>query len=87
MRSTSGGARAPDPNPDPRQGVGRKLNTPLLFPGRLDARPFLSTAVLRHRYAGRPRAAAAAELGALLEAAAADYDLYAVVCHRGNLQA
>ncbi len=70
------------------QGVGRKLNTPLLFPGRLDARPFLSATVLRHRFAGRPRAAAAAELGPPPEeGACAAYELYAVVCHRGSLQA
>ena len=70
------------------QGVGRKLNTPLLFPGRLDARPFLSATVLRHRFAGRPRAAAAAELGPPPEeGAGAAYELYAVVCHRGSLQA
>ena len=69
--------------------MGRKLNTPLLFPGRLDARPFLSASVLRQRFAGRPRTAPAAapDLGAPPAAVQGDYEIYAVVCHSGNLQA
>lgn len=43
--------------------------------------------MLRHRFAGRPRAVLAAELGAMSDAAQGDYELYAVVCHRGSLQA
>ena len=69
------------------QGIGRKLNTPLLFPGRLDSRPFLSATVLRQRFAGRPRSAPAVDPGAAPEAVHGDYEIYAVVCHSGNLQA
>ena len=81
------------------QGVGKKLHTPLLFSAHLDMRPFLSSTVLQNRFAakrasynsrsgtaatdasGKDRGAAAvSEAGSV-------YELYAVVCHRGHLQA
>ncbi|KAK9841837.1 hypothetical protein WJX81_006458 [Elliptochloris bilobata] len=67
-------------------GFGRKLTMPLLFPSRLDARPFLSASVLRQRFAGRPSSATARDPGSAAEGALGDYELYAVVCHRGVLQ-
>lgn len=45
--------------------------------------------MLRQRFAGRPRSAPAAapDLGAPPGAVQGDYEIYAVVCHSGNLQA
>ncbi|KAK9806173.1 hypothetical protein WJX72_004306 [[Myrmecia] bisecta] len=75
-------------------GIGRKLETPLMFPiSNLDLRPFMASAVLRGRYGVRPRkedgaAAGAAEAGGSVPASrhAGLYELYAVVCHSGTLQ-
>ena len=87
------------------QGVGKKLNTPLLFAPRLDMRPFLSSTVMQQRCCAGGKAAGGAWLRSAAAAAAAPdahangcgageangrhcmYELYAVVCHRGNLQA
>ena len=60
------------------QGTGRKLSTPVLFPAFLDMTLFLSSAVLRQRYGCR---------GGTPEASADAYELYAVICHKGNIQA
>lgn len=45
--------------------------------------------MLRQRFAGRPRSAPAAapDLSAAPAAVQGDYEIYAVVCHSGNLQA
>ena len=63
------------------QGVGRKLNTPLLFDAHLDMRPYLSSTVLLRRLRCSGNRA-----GWGTSARQFMYDLYAVVCHSGNLQ-
>ena len=82
------------------QGVGRKLNTPLLFEAHLDMRPYLSSTVLQRRCSGRGGSAgwrrggapagggggSARETGAGARCRQFMYELYAVVCHSGNLQ-
>ncbi len=72
------------------QGVGKKLNTPLIFAPHLDMRPYLSSTVLRKRFtakhtpsAGGPKSGG----GSPQDGNGIMYELYAVVCHRGNLQA
>ncbi len=72
------------------QGVGKKLNTPLIFAPHLDVRPYLSSTVLRKRFTAKHTLAAGGrENGerSPAEGNSAIYELYAVVCHRGNLQA
>jgi ubiquitin carboxyl-terminal hydrolase 22/27/51 len=71
------------------QGVGKKLNTPLIFAAHLDVRPYLSSTVLQKRFTAKwpseqprnGRSGGEADDGSVI------YELYAVVCHRGNLQA
>ncbi|BDA41148.1 probable ubiquitin carboxyl-terminal hydrolase 22 [Coccomyxa sp. Obi] len=71
-------------------GVGKKLNTPLIFAPHLDVRPYLSSTVLRKRFtakhtpgAGGPKNGKATSP---TDGDSVMYELYAVVCHRGNLQ-
>ncbi|KAK9916520.1 hypothetical protein WJX75_003670 [Coccomyxa subellipsoidea] len=69
-------------------GVGKKLNTPLIFAAHLDVRPYLSSTVLQKRFTAKwpseqprnGRSGGEADDGSVI------YELYAVVCHRGNLQ-
>lgn len=73
------------------QGVGKKLNTPLVFAPHLDARPYLSSTVLRKRFSAKHTLGAAQpksdSSNSPPEGSSVMYELYAVVCHRGNLQA
>ena len=59
------------------QALGRKLETPLLYPVLLDMRPFTAGAVTRRRH----QLPLPPNVSALL------YELYAIVVHKGNLQA
>ena len=69
------------------QGVGKKLNTPLLFSAHLDVRPYLSSTVLQKRFtAKRPPERRKNGLSEDSDEVSVIYELYAVVCHRGNLQ-
>lgn len=77
------------------QGVGKKLYTPLDFTAYLDMRPYLSSSVMHARLAsqgllgrqqGRGALPAAPAQPAQQEADPCMYELYTVVCHRGNLQ-
>lgn len=69
------------------QGVGKKLNTPLLFSAHLDVRPYLSSTVLQKRFTVK-RAPERRKNGLSDDSdeVSVIYELYAVVCHRGNLQ-
>ena len=69
------------------QGVGKKLNTPLLFSAHLDVRPYLSSTVLQKRFTvKRPPERRKNGLSDDSDEVSVIYELYAVVCHRGNLQ-
>ncbi len=79
------------------QGVGKKLYTPLEFTAYLDMRPYLSSSVMHarlvsHGLQGRQQGKGALSVVPAQRAqqeAEADpclYELYTVVCHRGNLQ-
>ncbi|EIE26303.1 hypothetical protein COCSUDRAFT_58843 [Coccomyxa subellipsoidea C-169] len=68
-------------------GVGKKLNTPLLFSAHLDVRPYLSSTVLQKRFTvKRPPERRKNGLSNDSDEVGVIYELYAVVCHRGNLQ-
>ncbi|CAL8466572.1 g6108 [Coccomyxa elongata] len=70
-------------------GVGKKLNTPLIFAPHLDVRPYLSSTVLRKRFTAKHTLAGGGPKNGEKSPAdsnSAIYELYAVVCHRGNLQ-
>ena len=69
--------------------MGKKLNTPLIFSAHLDVRPYLSSTVLQKRFTAKwpsepPRNGRS---GGTADDVSVIYELYAVVCHRGNLQA
>ena len=77
------------------QGIGKKLYTPLDFTAYLDMRPYLSSSVMHARLAshglqgrqqGKGTLLAALPQRAQQEADPCLYELYTVVCHRGNLQ-
>ena len=77
------------------QGIGKKLYTPLDFTAYLDMRPYLSSSVMHARLAsqslqgrqqGRGALPAVPPQRAQHDADPCMYELYTVVCHRGNLQ-
>lgn len=70
------------------QGMGRKVTTPLEYPAHLDMHSYLSSTVLKQRYAMRgPVVEPAGESGDGPPAGKHSlYELYAVVCHKGNIQ-
>ena len=70
------------------QGMGRKVTTPLEYPAHLDMHSYLSSTVLKQRYAMRGHVAEpAGESGDAPPAGKHSlYELYAVVCHKGNIQ-
>jgi ubiquitin carboxyl-terminal hydrolase 22/27/51 len=74
------------------QGVGKKLYTPLDFTAYLDMRPYLSSSVMHARLASHGLQGRQQGRGALpaappqQDADPCMYELYTVVCHRGNLQ-
>lgn len=79
----------------PAQGTGKKLYTPLDFTAYLDMRPYLSSSVMHARLAsqglqgrqqGRGALPAVPPQRAQQDADPCMYELYTVVCHRGNLQ-
>lgn len=56
------------------------MTTPVRYPPQLDMRPFLSSTVLTKRFSMSARSLQG------LSPADAAYELYAIVCHKGNLQ-